>query len=157
MRLGKFWLSSFAFVLLAAAGIAAAQDNAAAALAGRWEGSYVPKTDSKSGPGASGAARSRELGSTRGTTKIPVTVMIGAGADGNITGTWATTMGKQPVNTPIEIVMSGTNVRFTIAGPAPSSWEGKLSADGSTLDGTWRGKGFGGDQAAPLVLKRAKQ
>src|SRR3954471_16999544 len=105
MRLGKFWLSSFALVMLSAAGMAAAQDNAAA-LAGRWEGSYVPKTDSKSGPGASGAARSHELGSTRGTTKMPVTVMIGAGADGKITGTWATTAGKQAVNTPIEIAMN---------------------------------------------------
>jgi len=155
MRLGKFWLSSFALAALLVAGVAAAQDNAAA-LAGRWQGSYVPKVDNKSGPGASGAARSHELGSTRGTTKMPVTVMIGAGADGKLAGTWNTTAGKQAMSTPIEISMDGGTVRFKMAGPAPASWEGKLSADGSTLDGTWHGKGFGGDQAAPLVLKRQK-
>jgi len=36
-----------------------------------------------------------------------------------------------------------------------ASWEGKLSADGSTLDGTWQGKTFGGDATAPLVLHRS--
>jgi hypothetical protein len=155
MRLGKLWLSSFAFVLLTAGGIAAAQDNGAA-LAGVWQGSYVPKADNKSGSGASGAARSRELGSTRGTVKLPVTVMIGAGADGKLAGTWNTTAGKQAVSVPIEITMDAGVIRFTMAGPPPASWEGKLSADGSTLDGKWRGKGFGGDQTAPLVLKRQK-
>jgi hypothetical protein len=36
-----------------------------------------------------------------------------------------------------------------------ASWEGKLSADGSTLDGKWYGKTFGGDATAPLVLHRS--
>jgi len=149
MRLGKVWLSSFALAIVLAAGTAAAQDNAAA-LAGRWEGSYVPKTDK--GPGAT---RSRELGSTRGTSKIPVTVMIGAGGDGKLTGTWTTS--SQQAATPIEIAMEGDTVRFTMSGRFASSWEGKLSADGSTLDGNWQGKTFGGDASAPLVLKRSKK
>ncbi|HEX5049544.1 MAG TPA: hypothetical protein VFX89_20700 [Gammaproteobacteria bacterium] len=155
MRLGKFWLSSFALVLLSAAGIAAGQDNGVA-LAGVWQGSYVPKADPKAGPGASGATRSRELGSKGGTMRLPVTVMIGAGADGKLTGMWNTTAGKQAVSVPIEIAMDAGVIRFTMAGPPPASWEGKLSADGSTLDGKWQGKGFGGDQTAPLVLKRQK-
>jgi len=141
--------SSFALAMLLAAGIAAAQENAAA-LAGRWEGAYAPKADK----GSKGATRSRELGSTGRLMKYPVTLMIGAGSDGKLTGMW-TTSGQQAA-TPIEIMMDGDTIRFTMSGPFPASWEGRLSQDGSTLDGKWQGKTFSGDSSAPLVLKRAK-
>ena len=54
----------------------------------------------------------------------------------------------------------GTSLVFSFRFTMPAtqaSWEGKLSADGSTLDGKWRGKTFGGDSTAPLVLHRSAQ
>jgi hypothetical protein len=97
-------------------------------------------------------AASKELGSTRGTTKLPVVVAINVDSDGKLSGTWG---GAGPQGgTPIEIAVDGDTIRFTM--PATkASWEGKLSADGSTLDGQWKGKTFGGDATAPLVLHRS--
>ena len=147
MRLSRFSLFLFAFAMLLATVVADAEQNASA-LVGRWEGAYVPKAVSK-GPGKT---RSKELGSTRGTIKLPVTVMIMAGSDGKLTGTWVTTGPQGP--TPMEIAISGDIIRFTM--PATmASWEGKFSEDGSKLDGKWQGRTFGGDAAAPLVLRRS--
>ncbi|HZF30967.1 MAG TPA: hypothetical protein VE907_17760 [Gammaproteobacteria bacterium] len=81
-----------------------------------------------------------------------MTVTITAAGDGTLSGTWLSTFPKEA--TPLEIAVDGDTIRFTV--PATkASWEGKLSADGSKLDGQWQGKGFGGDQEAPLVLRRS--
>jgi hypothetical protein len=131
--------------MLAVVALGDGEQNAAA-LAGRWEGKYTPKAEKK--------AASKELGSRDRTTTLPVVVAINADSDGKLSGTWASA--GPPGSTPIEISVDGNTIRFTM--PATnSSWEGKLSADGSTLEGKWRGKTFGGDATAPLVLRRSAQ
>jgi hypothetical protein len=143
MRLGRFLLFSFALAMLSATVVVDAQQNAAA-LAGLWEGKLTPKAEKK--------AASKELGSTRGTTTLPVVVAINADSDSKLSGTWS---GAGPQGgTPIEIAVDGDTIRFTMSA-TKASWEGKLTADGSTLDGKWRGKTFGGDATAPLVLHRS--
>ena len=143
MRLGSFLLFSFALAVLSGLTVVDAEQNAPA-LAGLWEGAITPKADKK--------AASKELGSTRGTTTLPVVVAINADSDGKLSGTWGG-VGPQG-STPIEIAVDGDTIRFTM--PATkASWEGKLSPDGSTLDGKWKGKTFGGDATAPLVLHRS--
>ena len=145
MRLGRFLLFSFALAMLSATVVVAAQQNSAA-LAGVWEGKLTPKAEKK--------AASKELGSSSGTTTLPVVIAINADSDGKLSGTWGSA-GPQSA-TPIEIAVDGGTIRFTM--PATkSSWEGKLSADGSTLDGKWSGKTFGGDASAPLELHRRAQ
>jgi hypothetical protein len=146
MRISRFSVFLSAAALLMASAVAQAQQNADA-LAGQWQGSYTPKAEK--GPGST---RSRELGSTRGTTKVPVLVTIMPGADGKLTGTWTGT--AQQGTKPIDVAIDGDTIRLTMAGPPPASWEGKLSADGSKLDGTWQGKTFAGDASAALVLRR---
>lgn len=146
MRPSRFSGFFVAIAMLLAIGVVAAQQGAPA-LAGQWQGAYVPKS-----AGGPGKTRSHELGSTRGATKVPVTITITAADDGTLSGTWLSTFPKEA--TPLEIAVDGDTIRFTV--PATkASWEGKLSADGSKLDGTWQGKGFGGDQEAPLVLRRS--
>ena len=142
MRLGRVLLFSFALAMLSATVVDAQQG--APALAGLWEGTVTPKAEKK--------AASKELGSTGRTTKLPVVVAINVDGEGKLSGTWGGT-GPQG-STPIEIAVDGDTIRFTM--PATkASWEGKLSADGSTLDGKWKGKTFGGDATAPLVLHRS--
>jgi hypothetical protein len=145
MRLGTSLVFSFALAVLTAA-VVDAEENAAA-LAGRWEGKLTPKAEKK--------AASKELGSPRDRiTTLPVVVAINPGSDGKLSGTWASA--GPPGSTPIEVSVVGGTIRFTMA-TTNSSWEGRLSADGSTLDGKWRGKTFGGDATAPLVLRRSAQ
>ena len=142
MRVGSFPVLSLALAMVSATVVVDAQQNAAS-LAGVWEGKLTPKTEKK--------AASKELGSARGNTTLPVVVAINADSDGKLSGTWASA-GPQG-GTPIEISVDGRTVRFTM--PATkASWEGTLSADGSTLDGKWSGPTFGGVATAPLVLHR---
>jgi hypothetical protein len=144
MHLGRSLLFSFTLAMLSAPVVYAEQS--APALAGVWEGKLTPKAEKK--------PASKELGSRSGNTTLPVVVAINADSDGKLSGTWASA-GPQG-GTPIEIAVDGSTIRFTM--PATkASWEGKLSADGSTLDGKWSGKTFGGDATAPLVLHRRAQ
>src|SRR5262249_48206033 len=114
VRLGRFLLVSLSLAMPWAAVVVNAQQNVAA-LAGRWEGKLTPKTEKK--------AASKELGSTGGTTTLPVVVAINADNDGKLSGTWA---GAGPAgSTPIEIAVEGDTIRFTM--PATkATWEGKL-------------------------------
>ena len=144
MGLGRSLLFFALATLSAATAVAAEQD--APALAGVWEGKLTPKPEKK--------AASKELGSTRGNTTLPVVVAINADSDGKLSGTWASAGPRG--GTPVEISVDGATIRFTM--PATkASWEGRLSADGSTLDGKWSGPTFGGDATAPLVLHRRAQ
>jgi hypothetical protein len=126
-------------VMLSAASLVDAQTGPA--LAGRWEGTLVPKTSRR---------HSRELGSTRGVTKLPVVVVIAAADDGKLSGTWASAGRRGSISNPIgEIASEGDGIRISV--PATKgSWEGTLSADGSTLEGKWTQSGA----TSPLVLKR---
>jgi hypothetical protein len=145
MRLGMSLFFSFALALVSVTDVVDAEQNAPT-LAGVWEGKLTPKPEKK--------AASKELGSTRGNTTLPVVVAINADSDGHFSGTWASS-GPQ-ASTPVDITVDGGIIHFTM--PATkASWEGKLSADGSTLDGRWSGKTFGGDATAPLVLRRRAQ
>jgi hypothetical protein len=143
MGLRRVLLVPFALATLSATVAVDAQQNAA--LPGVWEGKLTPKREKK--------AASKELGSPSiPSTTLPVVVAINADSDGKLSGTWSS-VGP---GTPIEITVDGSAVRFTM--PATkASWEGKLSADGSTLDGKWSGRTFGGDATAPLVLRRRAQ
>lgn len=145
MRLGRSLLFSFALAMLSAAVVVDAEQNVPM-LAGVWEGKLTPKTEKK--------AASKQLGSTGPTTTLPVVVAINADGDGKLSGTWASA-GPQG-GTPIEIAVDGDTVRFSMPS-TKASWEGKLSADGATLNGKWSGKTFGGDATAPLVLRRKAQ
>lgn len=146
MRLARFSICSFALTILMVALAAEAQPNAAS-LVGQWEGSYTPRTKSS-------GVRSRELGTTGRITKLPVLVTITAGADGKLAGTWTGT--TQQGTQPLEIAVEGDVIRLT--NPVTMSvWEGELSKDGAKLDGTWKGRTFGGDATAPLDLTRKAQ
>jgi hypothetical protein len=145
VRLGRVLWFSVAIALLSSALVVDAEQEMPA-LAGRWEGKLTPKADKK--------PASKELGSTVRTTTLPVVVAINADSEGNLSGTWASA--GPGGGTPIEIRVDGGIIRFTMPS-TKASWEGKLSADGSTLDGKWRGKTFGGDATAPLVLHRSAQ
>jgi hypothetical protein len=146
MRLGRSLAFSLAVAMLSAAVVVDAEQNAPA-LAGVWEGKLTPKAEKR--------AASKELGNpTLGKTTLPVVVAINVDSDGKLSGTWASA-GPQG-GTPIEIAVDGNTVRFTMPA-AKASWEGTVSADGSTLDGKWSGKTFGGDATAPLVLRRSAQ
>ena len=145
MRFARYLVFSFALPILSAAVVVDAEQNAPA-LAGVWEGKLTPKAAKK--------AASKELGSTRGNTTLSVVVAINADSDGKLSGTWASA-GPQG-GTPIEISVDGSTIRFTM--PATkASWEGRMSADASTLDGKWSGQTFGGEATAPLVLHRRAQ
>jgi len=116
------------------ASVVDAQD--ALVLAGRWQGLLVPE---------------ESRGSTRQVTARPspllLTVVITTASDGTHSWTWGSTQlnGQAPIGLRIE----GNRVR--ISAPAwNGSWEGTLSADDSTLDGTWRQGGI----TQSLVLKR---
>jgi hypothetical protein len=150
MRLNRLSVFLSAAAMLIATVVADAQPSAAS-LAGQWQGSYTPKAARQPG-----STRSKQLGgdTRRGTVKLPVMVTINVGADGKPMATWTGT--AQQGTTPAEITMEGDTIRLTM--PATkASWEGKLSADGSKLEGKWEGKGFGGEQSAPLVLRRVQQ
>jgi len=145
MRLGRSVLFLLSLAMLWASVVVDAEQNVPA-LAGVWEGKLTPKAEKK--------AASKELGSTLGKTTLPVVVAINVDSEGKLSGTWASA-GPQG-GTPVEIAVDGGTIRFTM--PATkASWEGTLSADGSTLDGKWSGKTFAGDATAPLVLHRRAQ
>jgi hypothetical protein len=76
-------------------------------------------------------------------------VVIAIAEDGTYSWTWRST--QLNGTAPIEVTIEGDRVRINV--PVwDGSWEGKLSADDSTLDGTWRQDGMSHNQS--LVLKR---
>ena len=124
-------------VLLAAA----AESQNATALVGRWEGTLVPTTQRQRG---SRAILNRP-------PPLPMVVVIAADANGRYVGTWESVQQKDTA--PLgEVAIDGARVRINVP-TWNGSWEGKLSADGSTLDGTWRQ----GAVSPPLVLKKTAQ
>ncbi len=105
-------------------------------LAGTWQGTLVPKENR-------GARRPM----TPPRDSLRFDVVITTANDGTPTWTWR----SQQLNgtAPFELTAEGDTIRISV--PAwDGSWEGKLSADRSTLNGTWRQGGL----AQSLVLKR---
>ena len=110
----------------------------APALAGRWGGTLIPRT----------ASGSHDLFQRTNRPKLPTVVIITTASDGTYSGTWAST--SQKGITPIgKIAIDGDTIRISVPNWR-GSWEGKLSANGSTLEGRWEQAGL----ISPLVLKK---
>ena len=106
-------------------------------LTGSWQGTLVPVE-------TRGAGRLPAM-----PPRLPVLVIIAIAEDGTYSWTWrsAALNGTAPIGVTIE----GDRIRISV--PVwDGSWEGKLSADDSTLDGKWRQAGMSHNQS--LVLKR---
>ncbi|HJR69754.1 MAG TPA: hypothetical protein VKA43_06920 [Gammaproteobacteria bacterium] len=136
MRLRRlsFFLPGLAMLLATA--VVEAQN--APALAGRWEGVLIPKT----------SRGSRDLTRRAEPIRLPTVVVITTAGDGTYSGTWAST--SQNGITPIgKVTIEDETINIRVPAWA-GTWEGKLSADGSTLEGKWRQNGL----QSPLVLTR---
>ncbi len=134
MRRRSFFLSVLA--MLSAHVVVDAQN--APALAGRWEGTLIPKAQ----------RGSRDLSQRANPPRLPTVVIIDTASDGTHSGTWASTS-QNGITRIGEIAIEGDTIRIEV----PSwrgSWKGKLSADGSTLEGKWEQSGL----ISPLVLKK---
>ena len=83
-----------------------------------------------------------------GNQELRVVVAIDKSAEGNWNGTFGS-IDQSPdwaARTPIDtITLQGSNLKFAIAG-LRGSYEGKLSADGASVEGTW-------SQGRPLPLE----
>lgn len=129
-------LALIAVALNALPGVLAVDAQSLAAFEGRWEGTLSPKP---SGP--------REL-SRRGTPRnVAVVVIITTASDGTLGGTWATNRkGIAPIS---EIAAAGSSIRVSV--PLwNATFEGEVSADGSTLEGGW----LEGRVSSPLRLAK---
>lgn len=147
MRFRRFSPFLPGLAMLLATAVADTQN--APALAGRWEGTLIPRTP----------RGSRDLSQRANAPRLPTVVIITT-ADGTHGGTWATgVLGIRPApaNAPWTdevakigaITNDGDTVRITVP-DWNGSWEGKLSTDGATLEGSWRQ----GGSTSPLVLKK---
>lgn len=136
MRRRRLSLFLPAFATLCAAFFVDAQN--APALAGRWEGTLIPKA----------ARGSRDLSTRAIPPKLPTVVIITTAADGTHSGTWAST--SQNGITPIgKVEIDGETIRISVP-MWRGAWEGKLSADGSKLEGKWEQNGL----ISPFVLTK---
>lgn len=122
--------------MLLAAVVADAQN--APALAGRWEGTLIP----------SAPRGSRDLSQRAVPPRLPTVVIINTAGDGTHSGTWASTS-QNGITDIGKITIDGDTIHITVPNWG-GKWEGKLSEDGSTLEGSWRQNGG----KSPLVLKR---
>jgi hypothetical protein len=108
------------------------------ALAGRWEGTLIPAVQ----------RGSRDLSSRANRPRLPTVVIIETASDGTHSGTWASTS-QNGVTEISKITIDGENVLIDVRNWR-GSFEGTLSADGSTLDGRWTQAGL----ISPFVLKK---
>ena len=107
-------------------------------LAGRWEGVLTP--DATSG--------SRELGNRRDGPRLPTVVIINA-ADGTYSGQWISVSQGNATTDIGKIKVDGTTVRISVPNWG-GRYEGKLSEDGSKLEGRWIQSGI----RTPFVLTK---
>ena len=128
-----------ALALLLAAVAVDAQN--APALAGRWEGTLVPRVQ----------GGSRDLAARANRPRLPTEVIITTAGDGTHSGTWAS-ISQNGITEISKITVDGDDVRISVANWG-GDWEGTLSADGSTLDGKWTQAGL----TSPLVLKKTSK
>jgi len=136
MPLGRFSLFLLALAMPFASVPVDGQN--APALAGRWQGTLIPKIQTAS----------RDLSQRANRPKLPTVVTITTASDGTHSGTWAST--SQNASTQIsKIAIDGDVIHISVTNWG-GSWAGKLSADGSTLEGQWTQNGL----TSPLVLKK---
>ena len=136
MRLRK--LSPFLSTLGVLFATLAVEPQNAPALAGRWEGTLIPRVQSGS----------RDLSSRANRPRLPTVVIITTASDGTHSGTWASTS-QNGITEISEITIDGDAIHISVRNWR-GSWEGTLSSDGSTLDGSWTQGGL----TSPLVLKK---
>jgi hypothetical protein len=136
MRLSRFSLFSPALPMLLASVLVDAQN--APALAGRWEGTLIPRIQNAS----------RDLSQRANRPKLPTVVIITTASDGTHSGTWASTS-QNAITQISKIAIDGDTIRISVTNWG-GSWEGKLSTDGSTLEGEWTQNGL----KSPLVLRK---
>ena len=136
MRLRKFPSLLPAVALLLATAAVDAQN--APALAGRWQGTLIPRVQ----------GGSRDLSSRANRPRLPTVVIITTASDGTHSGTWASTS-QNGITEISKITIDGDAIHIGVQNWR-GSWEGTLSSDGSTLDGKWTQAGL----ASPLVLKK---
>lgn len=132
MRLHTFSLLCSALFVLSVDVVAA---QSTLPLDGTWEGTLV---------------EGRSTGSREVRQRPPsrVVAQLSTSSDGRYVGVWLITSTTRIADIG-EVTIDGDAVRIGV----PSSrgiWEGKLSADGSTLAGEWRQ----GGKARPLVFRR---
>jgi hypothetical protein len=111
----------------------------APAIAGKWEGTLIPRVQ----------RGSRDLSSRANRPRLPTVVIIETASDGTHSGTWASTS-QNGITEISKITIEGDIVRIDVQNWR-GSFEGTLSADGSTLDGQWTQAGL----ISPFVLKKA--
>jgi hypothetical protein len=136
MRLSRFSLFLLALAMPLASVLVDAQN--APALAGRWEGTLIPRIQNAS----------RDLSQRANRPKLPTVVIITTASDGTHSGTWASTS-QHGITQISEIAIHGDTIHMRVTNWG-GYWEGKLSADGSTLEGQWTQGGL----TSPLVLKK---
>jgi|SRR4029079_16895134 hypothetical protein len=136
MRLSRFSLFLLALAMPLASVLVDAQN--APALAGRWEGTLIPRIQNAS----------RDLSQRANRPKLPTVVIITTASDGTHSGTWASTS-QHGITQISEIAIHGDTIHMSVTNWG-GYWEGKLSADGSTLEGQWTQGGL----TSPLVLKK---
>ena len=113
----------------------AADAQNAPALAGRWQGTLIPRAQ----------GGSRDLAARNNRPRLPTEVIITTAGDGTHSGTWAS-LSENGITEISKITVEGDIVRISVANWG-GDWEGTLSSDGSTLDGKWTQAGL----TSPLV------
>jgi hypothetical protein len=138
MRLSRFSPFLLALAMSLASVVVLVDAQNAPALAGRWEGTLIPRIQNAS----------RDLSQRANRPKLPTVVTITTASDGTHSGTWASTS-QNAITRISKIAIDGDIVRISVTNWG-GSWEGKLSADSSTLEGQWTQNGL----TSPLVLKK---
>ncbi len=110
----------------------------APALAGRWQGTLIPRVQ----------GGSRDLSARANRPRLPTEVIITTAGDGTHSGTWAS-LSQNGITEVSKITIDGDTIHISVANWG-GDWEGTLSSDGSTLDGKWTQGGL----TSPLVLKK---
>lgn len=135
MRFQPCWLVCSLLGVLSATVVAA---QSTVSLEGRWEGT-LPAEPQRG---------SRELG-RRDPPPRPVYFVISTASDGRYEGIfWLNSGATRPADIG-DVALDGDAVRIGVP-DSRGVWEGKLSADGSTLTGEWQQSG----KTMPLVLRR---
>ena len=131
-------LSSFLAALAILVPTSSVDAQGAPGLAGRWEGTLVPRLQ----------RGSRDLSQRANRPRLPTVVIIATAGDGTYSGTWASTS-QNGITKISEIAVDKDTIRIAVTNWG-GRWEGKLSADGSTLEGEWTQAGL----TSPLVLTK---
>jgi hypothetical protein len=129
---------SLAVALVLGIAVLALDAQQAPTLAGRWEGVLQPNV----------SGGSRELRNRTEGPRLPTVVVINA-AGGTYTGTWTSVSQGNATTDLGKVEVEGATVRISVPNWG-GRYEGKLSEDGSTLEGRWIQAGI----RTPFVLTK---